>query len=62
MSALAPTFDESWHRVAPRRIRLRPGVEIFPQRFRGQRWYVVRDALGGKFFRIRQPAYELSVS
>lgn len=58
MSALAPTFDESWHRVAPRRIRLRPGVEIFPQRFRGQRWYVVRDALGGKFFRIRPPAYE----
>ena len=58
MSALAPTFDESWHRVSPRRIRLRPGVEIFPQRFRGQRWYVVRDALGGKFFRIRPPAYE----
>lgn len=58
MSALAPTFDESWHRVSPRRIRLRPGVDIFPQRFRGQRWYVVRDALGGKFFRIRAAAYE----
>ena len=57
MSNLAPTFDESWHRVAPRRIRLRPGVEIFPQRFRGQRWYVVRDALSGKFFRIRPEAY-----
>ena len=32
MSNLAPTFDESWHRVSPRRIRLRPGVEIFPRR------------------------------
>ncbi len=53
-----PTFDESWHRVAPRRIRLRPGVEIFPQSYRGERWYVVRDGLSGKFFRIRQPAYQ----
>jgi putative peptide zinc metalloprotease protein len=58
MSTLAPTFDESWHRVSPRRIRLRPGVEIFPQRFRGQRWYVVRDSLSGKFFRIRPEAYQ----
>jgi putative peptide zinc metalloprotease protein len=57
MSSLAPTFDESWHRVSPRRIRLRPGVEIFPQYFRGQRWYVVRDALSGKFFRVRPEAY-----
>lgn len=53
----APTFDESWHRVESRCVRLRPGVEIFPQRFRGQRWYVVRDALGNRFFRIRPPAY-----
>ena len=58
MSNIAPTFDESWHRVAPRRVRLRPGVEIFAQRFRGSRWYVVRDALSGKFFRIRPVAYQ----
>ena len=57
MSAIAPTFDESWHRVAPRRVRLRPGVEIFAQRFRGNRWYVVRDSLSGKFFRVRSEAY-----
>jgi putative peptide zinc metalloprotease protein len=53
----SPTFDESWHRVESRRVWLRPGVEIFPQRFRGRRWYVVRDALGNRFFRIRPPAY-----
>lgn len=53
----APTFDESWHRVEGRRVGLRPGVEIFPQRFRGSRWYVVRDSLGNRFFRIRPPAY-----
>ncbi|TLD71940.1 peptidase M50 [Phragmitibacter flavus] len=52
-----PTFDESWHRVEDRRVCLRPGVEIFPQRFRGMRWYVVQDSLGNRFFRIRPPAY-----
>src|SRR4029078_2110258 len=55
----APTFDESWHRIEGRRVWLRPGVEIFPQRYRGRRWYVVRDALGNRFFRIRPPAYRL---
>jgi putative peptide zinc metalloprotease protein len=55
---LAPTFDESWHRVSQRRIRLRPSVEIFAQQFRGQRWYIIRDTMSGKFFRIRPAAYE----
>lgn len=57
MGAGLATFDESWHRVAERFIRLRPGVKIVAQRFRGQRWYVVCDALGNRFFRIRPPAY-----
>lgn len=57
MSRAIPTFDESWHRVEGRLVRLRPGVDISAQRFRGQRWYVVRDALGNRFFRIRPPAY-----
>ena len=57
MSAPLPTFDESWHQVTPRRVRLRPGVEIHAQSFRGQRWYVLRDHLSGKFFRVRPAAY-----
>lgn len=57
MSGASSTFDESWHRVEGRLVRLRPGVEIFAQQFCGQRWYVVRDALGNRFFRIRPPAY-----
>ncbi len=57
MSSASSTFDESWHRVEGRLVRLRPGIEIFAQQFRGQRWYVVRDALGNRFFRIRPPAY-----
>ena len=31
---------------------------MFAQSFRGRRWYVVRDSLSGKFFRIRPPAYD----
>ena len=57
MSAPLPTFDESWHQVTPRRVRLRPGIEIHAQSFRGQRWYVLRDHLSGKFFRVRPAAY-----
>ena len=58
MSAPPPTFDDSWHRVMPLRARLRPGVEVHAQRFRGQRWYVIRDGLSGKFFRVRPAAYQ----
>jgi putative peptide zinc metalloprotease protein len=58
MSTALSTFDESWHQVMPRRVRLRPGVEVHAQRFRGQRWYVIRDSLSGKFFRVRPAAYE----
>lgn len=57
MSGGLGTYDESWHRVADRSIRLRPGVQIVAQRFRGKRWYVVCDALGNRFFRIRPQAY-----
>ena len=57
MSTPLPTFDESWHQVTLRRVRLRPGVEIHAQSFRGQRWYVLRDHLSGKFFRVRPAAY-----
>lgn len=58
MSTVPPTFDPLWHRVVDLRICLRMGVEIFPQRFRGRKWYVIRDSLSGKFFRIRPEAYQ----
>ncbi len=57
MSTVAPTFDESWHLVEGRCLRLRPAVHIVAQRFRGRRWYVVQDALGNQFFRVQPPAY-----
>ena len=57
MSQSAKTFDESWHRVENRRVRLLPGVRMTRQSFRGEVWHVLRDPLGNRFFRIRPPAW-----
>src|ERR1043165_5662992 len=58
MSDALPTFSESWHRVAARRLRLRRGVNVHRQMFRGERWYVIEDDLAGKYFRVRPQAWE----
>jgi putative peptide zinc metalloprotease protein len=58
MSLAARTFDESWHRVENRRVRLLPGVRMSRQSFRGEIWHVLRDPLGNRFFRVRPPAWK----
>ena len=58
MSESLPTFSESWHRVAAQRLRLRRGVVVRRQMFRGERWHVIEDDLAGKYFRIRPDAWE----
>ena len=55
---MAETFSESWHRVAARRLRLRPSVEARRQHFRGERWFVLHDPFNNQYFRIRPEAYE----
>lgn len=50
-------FSDSWHRVAPERVRLNPAVEVTKQIFRGQPWYLLRDPLNNEFYRISPPAY-----
>ncbi len=57
MSIKRPTFHESWYRVAHLRPRLRAGVDIQRQRFRGQTWHVVHDPVGQQFYRLNGPAY-----
>jgi putative peptide zinc metalloprotease protein len=49
-------FSESWHRIAGQRVRLRPGVEIRRQQYRGELWYVVQDPFLNTFYRIRPGA------
>ncbi|MBC2607281.1 hypothetical protein [Pelagicoccus albus] len=50
-------FSESWHLVAPLRVRLRSDVEARRQVFRGESWFVVHDRLNLQFFRLRPAAY-----
>ncbi len=57
----APTFSESWHRIAQQHVRLRPDVILRRQNFRGERWYVVEDPLSNRYFRIRPEAYDFLV-
>ena len=58
MSVVAPTFSESWHRVAGVKAALRPTVAARRQKFRGENWYVLQDAFNNQFFRLRPAAYD----
>ncbi|XOV89159.1 MAG: hypothetical protein ACFHX7_04515 [Pseudomonadota bacterium] len=58
MSVIAPTFSESWHRVAGVKAALRPTVHCRRQKFRGEDWYVLQDAFNNQFFRLRPAAYD----
>jgi len=58
MTDTLPTFSESWHRVAAQRLRLRRGVTVRRQMFRGERWHVIEDDLANRYFRIRPDAWE----
>ncbi len=53
------TFSESWHRIAPLRLSLRPQVRTHRQHVRGETWFVLHDPLSNQFFRLRRPAWDL---
>lgn len=57
MSAERRTTHESWYRLAPLKPRLRVGVEVTRQRFRGDLWFVVEDAASNQYFRLSDSAY-----
>lgn len=46
-----------WQRVADLRLRLSPDAEIVRQEIREQLWYIVRDRLGDRFYRISPSVY-----
>ena len=58
MAQNAPTFSESWYRIATQKIYLRPGVRIRRQYYRGERWYVLENPHSNQFFRLRPEAYD----
>lgn len=49
--------SEAWSRVAGLKPRLRSHVRIQRQLFRGELWYVIQDAVTGRFHRFSPQAY-----
>jgi len=54
-----PIFSQSWHQVAPLKPRLATYARLFRHTYRGQPWYVVQDASGGRYHRVSPGAYAL---
>lgn len=52
-----PSFDESWHRVASLRPRLRSVVQVHRQAYRGTLWHVYRDPGNNRFYRVPAPTH-----
>jgi putative peptide zinc metalloprotease protein len=55
----ASLFSAAWPKVAALRPRLRAGVTIQRQVYRGEPWYLLADAASGRQYRVNRPAYEL---
>lgn len=60
MTEARPTFSSAWHRVAGLRPRLRAGVRVTRQRFRGRLWYLFHDPSSTSHYRMSRPAYALA--
>ena len=54
-----PLLDPSWYRAAELRPRLRPHVQIHRHHYRGRLWYVVQDAVTGRYHRFSPLAYRI---
>jgi putative peptide zinc metalloprotease protein len=54
-----PTFDDSWHRVADLRPRLRSVVQAHRQPSRGVIWHVYRDPGNNRYFRAPPATHHL---
>jgi putative peptide zinc metalloprotease protein len=52
-------FSAAWHRVGSLRPRLRAGVTVQRQMYRGEPWYLLVDAASGRQHRVNRSAYEL---
>ena len=58
MQGEGTTYSESWHLVAGLHVKLRSSVEVQRQFYRGEKWYVLRDPLTNRFFRVQPAAYD----
>lgn len=51
-------FSSNWHRVAQLQIRLREGVVVKRQFWRGELWFLLNDEVSGNMHRINMQAYQ----
>jgi len=52
-------FSAAWHRVSNLHPRLRAGVTVQRQMYRGEPWHLLVDAASGRQYRVNRSAYEL---
>ena len=51
--------NPNWPLISKLQPQLRRHVCIYPQVYRGERWYILRDQSNGRHLRFSAPAYEL---
>ena len=59
MSDRDATFSEFWYRVRDARPALRSHARIHRHHYRGERWYVIQDAVTGRHHRVDPNGYYL---
>ncbi len=55
---MAGSQAANWSQVAGLQPQLRQHVRTYPQQFRGERWYVLRDESNGRHLRFNSAAYD----
>ncbi len=59
MAMVGEVFFPGWYRVADLRPRLRRHVALARHRYRGRRWFLLRDPISGKHFRLNERGWAL---
>jgi putative peptide zinc metalloprotease protein len=54
-------FSESWYRVAELKVGLITSTTFHKQYFRGEEYYVLRDPLNNKFFKVTPESYKFLI-
>ncbi len=50
-------FSDAWHSVSELRLELAPDARYLKQWYRGEKWYVLEDRYGSRFFRVTPEAF-----
>ena len=56
---ISPSSGSDWQLIAALKPELRQHVRVYPQEYRSQLWYILRDESSGNHLRISAAAYHL---